>query len=54
MSTPYLAATATPLPLRIEGPRGFLGFQDFGAPVTVTALPTSQLVDIATLRAAPH
>lgn len=50
--TLYLTATATPLPLRIEGPRGFLDFQDFGAPVTVTAPPASQIVDIATLRAA--
>ena len=53
-STLYLAATATPLPLRIEGPRGFLDFQDFGAPVTVTPPPASQLVDIATLRGAPQ
>lgn len=51
--TLYLTATATPLPLRIEGPRGFLDFHDFGTPVTVTAPPTSQLVDIATLRGAP-
>jgi hypothetical protein len=41
--TLYLTATATPMPLRIEGPRGFLDFQDFGTPVAVTAPPTSQI-----------
>jgi hypothetical protein len=50
----YLAATGAPLPLRIEGPRGFLDFKDLGAPVAVTVPPSGQLVDIAALRAPTH
>jgi len=53
-TTLYLTATANPLPLRLEGPRGFLDFQDYGVPVTVTAPPADQTVDLATLRAADN